>query len=463
VVCTNLRLYGDLTGLGPFVEIIGRRYPPSTLTQLWGEREGLALSYVGLFGWMNLPAPGWAVAVQGGILAMGWLAALWSLLRGVHSLRVEPGHGWGWGLVLVWPAALFVSLVRWTLLTPATQGRLLFPALGCLSLCAAYGWRQLVPRRWAGRATLGVIVAMTCVAVAMPYVTIAPAYRPPAAMSIEAIPVTAQRVGADLGGGVHLVAAELPTEPLLPGNDVLLTLFWQADAPVATDYAAYVHLIGADERIVAQRDRYPGRGLLPTSRMQSGGVYADQWAVRLPQTMLTPESLRVVVGLYESATGARPGQGVAIGELALPAREQAGVPNPLDIRLAGGIGLVGYSVDRTAALPGERIALTLYWRAGADGDENLSVFCQLQAQGGQIVAQHDGWPDGGNRPTSSWRKGDLIADRHVMIVKDDAPPGVWALHVGLYNADGKRLTVLGQHGEARAKDIVLTSIRVASP
>ncbi|MEN6478758.1 MAG: glycosyltransferase family 39 protein [Anaerolineales bacterium] len=455
----NWRLYGDPSGLAPFIAIIGRRYPPSTLVQLWGEREGLALSYVGLFGWMNLPAPTWAVYVQGGILAVGWLAAPWGLYR----QRTADGQSlwsWRWTLVLVWPLILLISLVRWTLLTPATQGRLLFPAIGCLSLCAAFGWHTLATRRWGRAFLVTVAIALAGIAAALPWTTIAPAYRPPEPMMATAIPSSAQRLDADLGGGLRLLGVELPTEPLSPGGEARLTLYWQADTTVTTDYAAYVHLIGANERIVAQRDRFPGRGLLLTSQMQAGAIYADPWAVRLSETMLTPEQLRVVVGLVEPATGIRPASGVALGELSLPARVKAEIPNPLNIRLGEGVALIGYTVDRTAASPGEPIALTLYWQALADGREDLTVFCQLQAEQGAIVAQHDGPPRGGERPTSTWHRGDIVVDEHVLQVREDAPAGVWTLHVGLYNSRHKRLTVLGEHGEAQARDIVLTPIRV---
>ncbi len=467
----NLRLYGDLSGLDPFLDIIGRRYPVPTLTQLWGEREGFARSYLGLFGWMNLPAPGWAYALLGGPLSLGWLAAPLALWRRARR-RAGRGEGWAWALAALWPLALLGALVRWTLLTPATQGRLLFPALGCTSLWAALGLHGLLPRRWSAWMLGLAVAAQVAVSAAQPWATIAPAYRAGAPLRAGAIPATAQPLQADLGGGVRLLAAELPTGPLAPGETARVTLYWQAPAPVERDYSVYLHLVGADERIVAQRDRYPLQGLLPTSRWQAGAIYRDGWAAPLPATLHTPERLRLVVGLYEASSGARPGEPVALGVVDAPARAVAGVPNPLDVRLSGGIALVGYAVDRTAARPGEEIALTLYWRADGTGArrddtrrddtrrENLSVFCQVLAAGGRIAAQHDGWPQEGARPTSTWQRGELIVDRHVLTVHDDAPAGVWPLLVGLYDGEGRRRTVLGAQGQAVGKEIALTPIRV---
>ncbi|MGI6375056.1 MAG: hypothetical protein ACOX3S_03495 [Anaerolineae bacterium] len=43
---------------------------------------------------------------------------------------------------------------------------------------------------------------------------------------------------------------------------------------------------------------------------------------------------------------------------------------------------------------------------------------------------------------------------------DDAPAGVWPLLVGLYDAEGRRRTVLGAQGQAVGQEITLTPIRV---
>ncbi len=47
VVPAQLALYGDPTGLAPFVEIIGARYPRPTLAQLAGEWPGFVQSFGG--------------------------------------------------------------------------------------------------------------------------------------------------------------------------------------------------------------------------------------------------------------------------------------------------------------------------------------------------------------------------------------------------------------------------------
>lgn len=459
----NWRLYGDLTALQLFLDIIGRRYPASTLTQLWGERQGFARSLMGLFGWMNVPASNWAYR----LLAAGWSLGLLAAPLGVWRLRREGRLTWaqGWQLALIgiWPLILLASLVRWTLMTPATQGRLLFPALTCLSLWIALGWGGLASRR-ARRGLLAALASVWLViAASTPFVTIAPAYRAPQPLSTAAMPLTAHLVNADLGGGVRLLAIELPADALEPGQWARFVLYWQAEAAVAQDWSVYLHLVGTHERIMAQPDRYPLKGLLPTSLWTTGAIYVEEWAVLLPATLHTPETVRVMVGLYDQRDGARPAEPVEAGLLDMPARVSAGVPNPLDIRFGDRVALAGYAVEALAGAPGEGVTLTLYWRALRDGRENLSVFTQVRDGQGTRLAQHDGWPQGGDRPTAIWQKGDLIVDEHMLTISPDAPEGVWGLYVGLYDGEGRRLTVLGQQGQAVSKEVLLTPIRVLAP
>jgi hypothetical protein len=139
-----------------------------------------------------------------------------------------------------------------------------------------------------------------------------------------------------------------------------------------------------------------------------------------------------------------------------------GIPNPVHLNLEDRVALVGYDLDRTVAAPGESLALTLYWRALRDLDVNYSVFTQVIGEGDRIWAQQDGWPQGGDAPTATWRQGQLIRDGYELAISDEAPPGVYDLQVGMYNSDG-RLDLLGETGYVRDTRILLGKIRVVAP
>ncbi len=123
-------------------------------------------------------------------------------------------------------------------------------------------------------------------------------------------PAIAQLEGEiGLGEAVQLTHAALtPTE-----DETTVTLCWQAEAPLFTDYTVFVHLLDAAGELIATGDGPPAAGAFPTSFWQPGDLIRD--VHRLPTV---EEGSRVVVGLYDPLTGAR-----------LPAQRN-GVPLPAD-------------------------------------------------------------------------------------------------------------------------------------
>jgi len=66
------------------------------------------------------------------------------------------------------------------------------------------------------------------------------------------------------------------------------------------------------------------------------------------------------------------------------------------------------------------------------------VFAHVLDNQNQVVAQHDGVPAQGQRPTSTWSPGEYVEDIHVVDLP--AAGGPWQLEVGLYDpTTGKRL------------------------
>jgi hypothetical protein len=90
------------------------------------------------------------------------------------------------------------------------------------------------------------------------------------------------------------------------------------------------------------------------------------------------------------------------------------------------------------------VTLTLTWQALATVPEDYTVFVHLLAAGSKI-AQSDAWPCGGECPTTGWRPGAIVLDRHPILLPPDAPPGPYRLAVGLYLlATGERVPVVGR-------------------
>jgi len=117
------------------------------------------------------------------------------------------------------------------------------------------------------------------------------------------------------------------------------------------------------------------------------------------------------------------------------------------------VRLLGYDLGGSGSVGGT-VAVTLYWEALEPAPVSYKVFTHLISPAGRVAAQRDDFPVGGERPTTSWRPGEVIVDRYDIALKPDVPPGVYPLRVGLYDpATGERLgPVRSADGVVQAND-----------
>jgi len=128
--------------------------------------------------------------------------------------------------------------------------------------------------------------------------------------------------------------------------------------------------------------------------------------------------------------------------------------------------LVGHEVYPEAATPGEPVYVTLYWQALEQASVDYTVFVHLLDQQGKLVAQSDSQPVGGYYQTTRWQPGDMLGDRHQVLVPPDQPPGEYRLAVGVYYWQTmERLPVFDQDGTRLGDDCVLLAepVVVAPP
>jgi hypothetical protein len=125
------------------------------------------------------------------------------------------------------------------------------------------------------------------------------------------------------------------------------------------------------------------------------------------------------------------------------------------------IELIGYDLPVGPWQPGDVVPLTLLWQGQGQVEEDYSVFVHLLDGSGQPLAQVDSAPVGGSRPTSGWREGETIVDRHGLLLPDDLPPGKYELHMGLYlPATGERLPVRDAKGNVLGDSLSLGWLQV---
>lgn len=120
----------------------------------------------------------------------------------------------------------------------------------------------------------------------------------------EQIPQPANPVQANFDEKIKLNGYDLSPN-VEPAEELAVTLYWQALAPMSLDYTIFVHLIGPDGRRVAQHDGQPWWEVaLPTSTWQPGEMLQDRHTLKLPAG-LSSGVYRLQVGAYYWQTQAR--------------------------------------------------------------------------------------------------------------------------------------------------------------
>ena len=109
---------------------------------------------------------------------------------------------------------------------------------------------------------------------------------------------------ACFGADLRLRGYALDDATCGPGDILPVTLFWEAQAPIAERYKVTVQLLDGAGQLVAQVDTEPGDGLMPTTTWQVGQVVTDRYGVPLPAD-LPPGCYTLIVALYHATSGER--------------------------------------------------------------------------------------------------------------------------------------------------------------
>jgi 4-amino-4-deoxy-L-arabinose transferase-like glycosyltransferase len=440
----NLILYNELLGTNTHIAIVGGRQ--IGLWELRREWYGFWVSYWALFGAVDILAD---QEVYLFYAAISWLAVgglIWwiarTIVRKTWDDLILPA------LMALQVAITFAGVLRWTTITYASQGRLMFPVIGAISGLMAYGMLNWLPSRPAWRAGGLALVAASLLVVAAiaPFRYIAPVYALPP--TVSEIPTAATPVGVEFGG-LELVAIETYSVTTQVGGRIPITLYWRANRPLEQNYSLYLHALGRGYEEIGKIDSYPGAGALPTTLMQPGVIIRDTYSIRLKEDFTAPTIVRVAVGvglwqpdLYVILRGNGPdGQplngdviveaGVAYPHNLTDCTIPEGTPQQADF---GGFARLWASPLNGNYRAGDTVPVTLYWDRLADTPVNWTVFVHLIGTDRQPIAQGDGPPVNGDYPTSLWREACQVEDVHFLHLPADLPGGNYSVLVGLYDA-----------------------------
>ncbi len=437
----NLGLYGDPTGLNVMVEVAG---PRQGSPDLLGEARGTVWSYWVLFGWMNIgPDPAVLHAVEG-LTVLGLVGAA-GLTTGVLTRRDPDTLS---RLVGLW-ACLGLeagAFIRWTALTPASDGRLLYPAAAPIALLLWAGWNTLTARwrlirpiPWLLVGGLGILTFVA------PFRYILPAYAGP--QPVLQIPAAARPVNATFGDRLRLLAYEPGKAE--PGEPLRVSLYWECLGPTAEPWALFIHQVGdAAGATVPNLDTFPGRGMMSTTDCVAGYRFADRYTLPVNGIPEGAAVVRLRVGFRVPPVGGDP----------VPVTGPSGEPLEALIIEAGKVrgrgGVVGGSLGPaigplrllTASMPdrvqgGRTLTVTTVWEVLRPTGEDWRIFVHLGDPDRPPRAQSDGPPAAGNFPARWWEPGDTFIDRREIRLPSDLSPGRYPVTVGLYTPEGIRATV----------------------
>lgn len=455
----NLQLYGEPTGLETMVAIAGPRSVGliELFTQEWAS---FYLSYWGIFGVFSIRAGEWVYGFFNVVTLASLGGGAWLLWKQRGRLSTEAV------LLAVYCLLTFAGVVRWTMQTPASQGRLMFGAIAPLSIgMAAALLTPFAPRAArVAAACLGALLA--AVALYVPVFDIAPRYRPPQPIAETQLPADLRPVRARFGDGLELIGYTADDEARHPGQSIRVTLYWRVLQRMRTDDSLALVLFGRATESVGQIDTWPGGGLLPTSQMQPGAIYPDTYPLPITEFAATPTLLRLRAGLWRNAPDNRlpirapdgallDAVTLTVGRL-VPAQPEARTPPyPEGSTFEHGITLLGTDSLNNLGY------LNLYWRARERIPADYTLFIHVVDEQGNTVAQADGEPYSGDWPTSAWEPGQTFLDLRQIGTPERIPLGKYSIKVGWYDpATGARLAAFKPDGERWPEDAVVLPIRL---
>jgi hypothetical protein len=126
-----------------------------------------------------------------------------------------------------------------------------------------------------------------------------PRREPPA---VEALDVK-HPLSVNLADRIRLLGYNM-TWAFRPGNEVHLTLFWQALKAMDENYTVFIHIVDPQGHIWGQKDNPPVDGFYPTTTWEAGEIVRDQYEVPISPEAL-PGRYYVVTGMYLVEDGQR--------------------------------------------------------------------------------------------------------------------------------------------------------------
>jgi hypothetical protein len=236
------------------------------------------------------------------------LFAGWPLMLGFLGSQILALHVWRRKKLTAVDVLAFCLLLLIILLDISGSargevGRIWLFFMPLLAYPAARFWSFSLP----GKRQAWIIVALQLLMV----VSLGIAWRPVRAVIVQeqrpAMPIASPDFALDVtftDEPFSLRGFSLQPDQVKAGEEIELTLFWQADGPTQRPYTVFTHLTDEMGNLVAQQDSWPVNGRWPPTCWQAGERIIDTYIIKLPDS-LPGGAYDLTMGMYDSQTGVR--------------------------------------------------------------------------------------------------------------------------------------------------------------
>jgi hypothetical protein len=395
--------------------------------------------------YLSYAFPGWQVKVNGQVTP------------------ITPGDQEGLVTFPV-PAGASVIEVGWGL----TPLRRVLGAVSLLALFAIVATAFVLIRRRAGERqggetevrrgrTAGGVVVVLAVAVGFLLLKVTVLDRVETPLRRAALPAPTYPA-ALIGAELKVAGYDLSQESVAAGDTFDVDLAWLVENPPAADYQSNIWLAGPEGLIWSDKETERPRIYEETG--PTGSWPPGQWAWDSREVAVLagtpPGQYDIVLTLFDladlSPLTLNDAAGVVVGPTAVLGQIEVRSPDgpvelspqyPVD-REVSGLTLLGYSQDRREAIPGEQMALTLFWQRPEEPSQPAATMLEL------ALRDEDG------RTVQSWE---------LPPVRADYPPQAWPPAQGQRGQHSLRLAAGLLTGDYtfELEDLPLGSLAVEAP
>ncbi|HZQ10928.1 MAG TPA: glycosyltransferase family 39 protein, partial [Anaerolineae bacterium] len=200
---------------------------------------------------------------------------------------------------------------------------------------------------------------------------------------------------AHFGDFADVMGYDLSDIRAVPGQTIDLTLLWRVNRAIDVDNAIFIHLLDAQNNVIANYDVIPGLGAYPTWLWKPNEVLATHHLLHIPNRA-KPGRYTLEIGLYNVLDGERmdrvndKGESVdsrlVVGQVKIaPAIARVYAPTHSQwANFDNQIELLGYDLQTDDAPRSYRLAL--YWKALSSIPRDYTIFVHVLDSQGNIVA-----------------------------------------------------------------------------